>query len=93
MKRLCDQLDLIHVVDPFRLRPVHSHPTAYYRLHGIGGREVNYSYRYTAQDLKKLVEIIKGEEEGGREKLYVMFNNVAMAEDARRLKRLLSSKP
>lgn len=92
VKRLCDRLDLIHVVDPFRLQPVSRHPTAYYRLHGIGGKEVNYSYKYTAGDLKRLLEMVEAEEERGRERLYVMFNNVAMAEDARRFKRLLSQR-
>jgi uncharacterized protein YecE (DUF72 family) len=82
LKSLFDELGIIHVVDPFR----HSSVTKdkYYRLHGIGGGEVNYSYKYTDDDLKKLAEIVLKDEN-----VYVMFNNIYSFEDALRFKRYL----
>lgn len=87
--KLCKDLGLIHVVDPFRwYPPLSTHPTAYFRLHGIGPGEVNYRYKYTDDDLVKLKEFVKGALER-REEAYIMFNNVSMAEDAERFKKLL----
>jgi len=84
VKKLCDRHDLVHVVDPFRSKPVSEHPMAYFRLHGIGGKEVNYRYKYTDRDLERLKEMVNTMLKGGKEKVYVLFNNVAMAEDAAR---------
>lgn len=77
------QENLIHVVDPFRAKPVLVKSVAYFRLHGIGGREVNYSYRYTDGDLTALCGLLMEVAKDSRE-VYVMFNNVSMAQDARR---------
>ncbi|ABL78615.1 DUF72 domain-containing protein [Thermofilum pendens] len=74
---------VVHVVDPFRSKPVVERPTAYFRLHGIGPGEVNYRYRYTDEDLSTLCSIVSGL---GAEEVYVMFNNVYMAQDASRFK-------
>ena len=86
---LCKRLDLIHVVDPFRTKPVSTHEITYLRLHGIGGGEVNYRYRYTDDDLKNLRDFVKKRinEQGGE--VYVMFNNLWMMEDAKRFRRIL----
>jgi len=84
VKKLCDKHDIIHVVDPFRSKSVSMHSLAYFRLHGIGGKEVNYRYKYTDQDLTRLKEIVDAAFKEGKEKVYVLFNNVAMAEDAAR---------
>ncbi|MFP3268449.1 MAG: DUF72 domain-containing protein [Desulfurococcales archaeon] len=59
----------------------------YSRLHGLGGREVNYRYRYSDEDLEKLKEMIFPFI--GKRKIYIMFNNVYMFEDALRFKRIL----
>ncbi len=77
VERICEDLNLIHVVDPFKSKKLWG-DFAYYRLHGKGG----YKYRYTEEELKYLAEIIK---EGD----YVMFNNTHMWEDAIRFKHLL----
>ena len=90
VKKLCDKLDLIHVVDPFRVRAVSSHEIAYFRLHGIGKGEVNYRYRYSDADLKRLRNIVLEELEN-RKKVYVLFNNLWMAEDASRFKEIISA--
>jgi uncharacterized protein YecE (DUF72 family) len=84
--KICKELSLIHVVDPFRRLPSIESDITYFRLHGIGGKETNYRYVYTDEDLHKLYNIIK---ELKSEKIYVMFNNIKMAQDAMRFIRLL----
>jgi len=90
VKELCKKHGLIHVTDVFRWRPVHRHKIFYTRLHGIGGGEVNYSYKYTDEDLAKLRQMIVEESEG-RDACYVLFNNVSMTDDALRFKKLLEA--
>jgi len=65
------------VVDPFRAESLYGRPR-YYRLHGRDG----YRYRYTDTDLQTLAGRCAGE-------VYVLFNNIAMWEDARRFAALL----
>ena len=77
VKKICMELELIHVVDPFKSKKLWGE-FSYYRLHGIGG----YKYKYTEKELKKLMEMAK---EGD----YFMFNNTHMWEDAIRFKSLL----
>uniref|UniRef100_A0A7C4B8P0 DUF72 domain-containing protein n=1 Tax=Thermofilum pendens TaxID=2269 RepID=A0A7C4B8P0_THEPE len=78
---------VVHVVDPFRARPVVEREVVYYRLHGIGGGEVNYRYKYTDEDLRRLAELVRPHLEA-RRAVYVLFNNVYMAQDAARFKEL-----
>ena len=61
----------------------------YTRLHGLGSREVNYKYKYTDEDLIKLKELINKTAQEGASRIYVMFNNVYMLDDAIRLRRML----
>ena len=89
VKKICDELNLIHIVDPFRCKPVSSSPIIYLRLHGIGGREVNYRYKYTDDDLEKLSKIVEGFIDDGAEKIYILFNNISMRDDALRFVKLL----
>jgi len=83
--------NLIHVVDPFRVRPVLVKEVSYFRLHGIGGREVNYGYRYTDEDLRTLCNLVSEVARDSRE-VFVMFNNVAMAQDSQRFMAICSSR-
>lgn len=76
IKSLCKELDLVHVVDPFRAEPLYG-SIIYYRLHGIGGLR----YKYTDEDLKRLHDHCPEDRS-----LYVMFNNVFMFDDALRFK-------
>ncbi|MDI3317672.1 MAG: DUF72 domain-containing protein, partial [Bacillota bacterium] len=62
-------------------------PLAYFRLHGIGG----YRYRYTDEDLERLLRRCREAEAAGAGEVFVLFNNVSMLEDARRFRRLLDS--
>jgi len=85
LARVLEKFDrVIHVVDPFRLAPAVERGTAYFRLHGIGPREVNYRYKYTDADLERLWEM--AEPRSSRGEVYVMFNNVYMLQDASRFK-------
>jgi uncharacterized protein YecE (DUF72 family) len=77
---LCRDLDLVHGVDPFQNRQLCG-SIRYFRLHGKGG----YGYRYTDQDLLWLKDQIDPEAI-----TYLMFNNISRAEDAGRLKQLIS---
>jgi uncharacterized protein YecE (DUF72 family) len=79
IKRLCQELDLIHGVDPFQRLPIHGE-IAYFRLHGIGG----YRYRYTDEELSRLLRWCREYEKG-----YCLFNNISMFEDALRMKEVL----
>lgn len=92
IRELCRGLRLIHVVDLLRRSPVFHSSTAYIRLHGLGGREVNYSYKYRDEDLSLLLSKVKELTEKGVRECYILFNNRYMMEDALRLKRLLSKR-
>lgn len=81
---LCDELDLVHVVDPFVARPVRR-GVFYYRLHGIG----SYRHTYTEAELDQLAAWLRESSEEG----YCLFNNVTMRQDARRLLARLSRAP
>jgi uncharacterized protein YecE (DUF72 family) len=92
VKRLCEDLDLIHIVDPFRREPSRLSSVVYFRLHGIGKGEVNYSYKYSNEDLGRLLMFVR-KFEGSVEEAYVMFNNLSMAEDALKFKNMLENEP
>jgi uncharacterized protein YecE (DUF72 family) len=80
VEELCRELDLVPAVDPFATPPFPG-PLTYFRLHGIGG----YRYKFTNTDLETLKSFLAGDQEA-----YVLFNNMSMADDARRLLSVLS---
>ncbi|MDI6916194.1 MAG: DUF72 domain-containing protein [Thermoplasmatales archaeon] len=77
VKKICEELELVHCVDPFKNKQVYG-DFGYFRLHGIGG----YRYRYSDSELERLKKICKGND-------YVFFNNVYMYEDALRFKGMI----
>jgi len=84
--------EVIHITDPLRLDPIvcEGQKVLYFRLHGLGGREVNYRYKYTDEDLEKLTSKINkyiNAYEDIRE-IYVMFNNIYMLDDSKRFRDL-----
>ena len=79
VRELCEELGLVHVVDPFKDVPV-TGGTLYYRLHGIRG----YRYQYTDADLKRLRDMCPRDRD-----VWVMFNNVQMREDAIRFREIV----
>lgn len=80
IKKLCEELDIIHIVDPFKqVLASTSSQVIYYRLHGLGKRA--YVYDYSIEELKQLYE--KWVEPYKEDKtVYVLFNNTNMANDA-----------
>ncbi|MEO0206577.1 MAG: DUF72 domain-containing protein [candidate division WOR-3 bacterium] len=78
IKKACERLDLIDVVDPFLREPTHG-KIFYYRLHG--GKD--YRHRFTDEELKNLAEKTKNRDG------YVMFNNISMFEDAKRFSEIV----
>ncbi len=76
--KLCEELGLIHCVDPFKNEPLFG-GLDYFRLHGI----TDYVYTYTDTGLENLRKKIT------EKPTYIMFNNNTMKEDALRFMRLL----
>lgn len=94
LRRLLCRHGVIHVTDPLRRTPITcpGQELFYLRLHGRGGREVNYRYRYTEKDFEELEEKLRqltGQLPGPG---YVMFNNVYMGSDAQRFRDTLKRK-
>lgn len=77
---LCQELDLVHVVDPFVDAPQPSLGGAYFRLHGITGTR----HVYTDDELRRLVEMTPAT-------AHVMFNNIPRVGDAKRFVKLLAA--
>jgi uncharacterized protein YecE (DUF72 family) len=74
---LCEQLDLIHGVDPLERAPLYGR-AKYFRLHGGRG----YGHVYSDEELEKLRGMAEGE-------VYVLFNNRSMYDDALRFIKLV----
>jgi uncharacterized protein YecE (DUF72 family) len=81
---LCQELDLVHVVDPF-VSPPEPGRALYWRLHGI----TSVRHSYTDEQLRALQRILM--EVGPNEPAYVMFNNLPRVADARRFKLLVTA--
>ncbi|MBD3427157.1 MAG: DUF72 domain-containing protein [Candidatus Omnitrophica bacterium] len=87
VKALCEELDLVHCVDPFKAK-IERGRIRYFRMHGIGG----YRYKYTGMDLKKLRDFCESEiEKAGDRHAYVLFNNISMMHDAMRFKWIIEN--
>lgn len=89
IRELCRDLNLVHVVDILRRDPVSSQPIAYIRLHGLNRREYDYNYDYSEEELKRIADKLKTLS-GSHDKVYCMFNNNNMFENANRLREILS---
>jgi uncharacterized protein YecE (DUF72 family) len=75
VRELCADYDLVHCVDPL-FGESQTGGTTYWRLHGRGG----YNYVYSDEELDWLAA--EAAKRAGE--VYVLFNNLAMAKDARR---------
>ena len=72
--RLCVELALVHVVDPF-VTNAQTHSPTYFRLHGVTGSR----HTYSDDELQWLMTRIPA-----RGDVYVMFNNLPRVGDAKR---------
>ncbi|BER92486.1 DUF72 domain-containing protein [Thermatribacter velox] len=81
IQKICQDFDLVHVVDPFQERPT-AGKVYYFRLHGKG----KYHYRYSETELQELVQRIKRLPE---KECFLFFNNTFMYENALEMKALL----
>jgi uncharacterized protein YecE (DUF72 family) len=79
LTELCDELGLVHVVDPMQTETVTPAQT-YYRLHGTSGSR----HVHTDQELRRLRDLVSG-----RPSPYVLFNNLPRVGDAERFADLL----
>jgi len=79
VKKICDDLDLWHVVDPFVNRTV-TPEKCYFRLHGIGG----WRYKYEEGELEELGALLPTDKLS-----YVFFNNNEMTDDAIRFSKVV----
>ena len=72
VQSLCEELDLVHAVDPF-VRPSLTPRLQYWRLHG----NASHYASYTDEELRQLRAWLKPD-------TYAMFNNIPRAGDAKR---------
>jgi uncharacterized protein YecE (DUF72 family) len=81
VERICRELEIIPCLDPFGGSSIHG-DLLYLRLHGKTG----YRYTYSDAEINELIRSGKAYSEA-----YIMFNNMNMYEDAKRLKALLKA--
>jgi uncharacterized protein YecE (DUF72 family) len=81
VEKLCAELGLFHVVDPFTSTSVTPKET-YFRLHGIGG----WRHVYTDVELQQLKTMLPPDGSA-----HVLFNNTSMVDDALRFQAILRS--
>lgn len=79
---LCQDLNLIHCVDPFKSETVTKN-VAYFRLHGVEG----YYHNYSDEELERVRAWCEPFETA-----YVLFNNISMWEDALRFREMLGQR-
>lgn len=85
--KLCEEIELVHVVDLMRRKPTSKHPIAYIRLHGLNPREYDYNYDYPLAELRQLASKARALAKKHRE-VYILFNNFEMYKNAAQLIRL-----
>ncbi|MEM0468681.1 MAG: DUF72 domain-containing protein [Pyrobaculum sp.] len=76
-------IGVVIITDPLKRRPW-GVDFFYFRLHGLGDKEINYKYKYTTEDIIRLYEILQNL----RGFVYVLFNNIYMYQDAVALREL-----
>jgi uncharacterized protein YecE (DUF72 family) len=79
IENLFPKLGLIHIVDPFKEKPI-KQKFNYYRLHGKGN--IMYRYRFKDEDLQFLKKKLNRGD-------YLLFNNIFMYDDAMRMMELV----
>jgi len=80
IRSLCDELDLVHCVDPLKAQALTA-GLHYYRLHGP---EKGYKGSYSDQHVEQFAELARSNRPA-----YFMFNNVRMIQDAARFQQVV----
>ncbi len=80
IKRVCQEVNLVHCVDIFKQRPVYG-KINYFRLHGLPNYNLRYDYK--KEELEKLKSFCQ------KEINYVFFNNIFMLKNAREFQNLV----
>ena len=96
VKRICNDLNLWHAVDPFTVQSVTS-DKLYFRLHGRNG----WRYEYEENELRELTAMLVMALEPGPEvgnsianlSPYIFFNNARMTQDALRFQSIADERP
>lgn len=78
VEALCEELDMVHCVDPMEKEPLYGR-SRYFRLHGGPG----YRHKYSDEELRWL------RDRWGSEEGYFLFNNLSMYDDALRFEALV----
>ena len=82
VRRVCEDLSLVHGVDPLYASPARG-GAHYFRLHGgRQGRRIVYAHAFSDDELRRALARCEGKPS------YVYFNNGSMWEDALRFERL-----
>jgi len=86
LSKILENKNVVHVTDPFKVMPAYTGSVVYFRLHGSGDRM--YYYQYSNEELKRLHGFAKSFEHEEKE-VYVLFNNLAMFDDALRFRQYI----
>jgi uncharacterized protein YecE (DUF72 family) len=85
IKLVCENLNLIHVTDPFASLPSVDSEIMYFRLHGKPPGKRMYKYTYTNEDFENLRRNI---DKFSIKEIYCLFNNITMFQDAQRFREI-----
>lgn len=81
IEAICGDLDLVHVVDLLREKPVTTSGVAYTRLHGLNADRSDYDYDYSADELAELASRLLALADD-HDRVYCLFNNYEMYTNA-----------
>ncbi len=89
---VCEELQLIHCVDPFRNEPLvfGKEKIAYFRIHGFGQKSM-YHYNFSKEELSWLLSVVRDLAKDLKD-VYVMFNNQYCYENGRTFIEMLKAK-
>ncbi len=87
--RLCEEFNLIPILDISHEDPFYDSDIKYYRLHGkYENSRIIYKYHYSAEELKKIAEKVL---KYNKFSSYVMFNNSYMYKNAKEFLEILNN--
>ncbi len=88
IREMCEDLDLTHIVDIMRREPISTQDIVYTRLHGLNEKEYDYNYDYSEEEINELAKKLENLAKK-HERVYCMFNNYEMYNNAFELMEML----